>query len=151
MPVFPSEDWIAAWVSLSNRSAEFRASGAGWEGSVALEISADPAAGFPTTVYVRLDGLHGQWVSHAVGRDVRVTDGALFILRAPYPAWKQVVRQQLHPLKGLLQGKIVVHGHLPAVLRWAKSLTILAELAGQIETEFADEQPARPMSGRRSD
>lgn len=36
MPLFPSEQWVAAWTALANRSKEFEASSAGWSGTVGL-------------------------------------------------------------------------------------------------------------------
>ena len=59
MPLFPSEEWVEAWVALANGSAEFEASGAGWEGAVGIVIEADPRSGVPETLYVRLDGRNG--------------------------------------------------------------------------------------------
>jgi putative sterol carrier protein len=150
MPLFPSEEWVDAWVALANSSEEFQASGSGWEGSVAAMIEADPAAGVPETLYVRLDGRDGKWLGHAIATDASLEAETVFTLRAPYQVWKQVIRQELGPTKGLLQGKIRIKGHLPIILSWLKSLAVLAELAGRVETEFADEllQRSRPGLAR---
>lgn len=139
MPTFPSEEWLEAWAAMANASSEFRASGAGWSGGVGLIVEADGAMGVPETLYLRLDGRDGTWTGHAFGRSPRLVEETVFTIRAPYRRWKQVVRQELHPIKGLLQGKLVLRGHLPVVLRWLRSITILAELAGTVETRFADE------------
>lgn len=141
MPVFPSEDWAEAWVALANASEEFAAGGAGWSGSIGLVVEADRAAGIPETVYLRLEGENGKWVDYALGGNGALLDGTLFVLRAPYQRWKALIRQELHPIKGLLQGKIRIRGHLPEILKWTRSMTILAELAGQLETDFRDEMP----------
>jgi putative sterol carrier protein len=139
MPIFPSEEWLDAWVARANESEEFVASGAGWDGSVGAVIEADGPGVVPETLYVRLDGFHGRWLGQAMGTDAALVDGTLFVLRAPYAQWKRVIRQELHPIKGLLTGRIRITGHLPEILKWTKSIMILAELAAGVDTEFGDE------------
>lgn len=140
MPVFPSEEWVAAWVAAANRSREFEASGRGWEGAVGLVIEADANAGVAESLYVRLDGRHGKWLGSELGRNSALVEDAVFVLRAPYRRWKDLIRRELHPVKGLLQGKMRIEGHLPVILKWTKSMAILAELAGRIDTQFIDER-----------
>lgn len=139
MPVFPSEEWVQAWVALANRSAEFEASGKGREGAVTLVIESDEDAGVPRPIYVRLDGRNGKLVGYQFGTQAVLAEETIFALRAPYPRWKEIVNQELNPVKGLVQGKIMVDGHVPVVLTWTKSILVLAELAGRIQTEFVDE------------
>jgi putative sterol carrier protein len=146
MPLFPSEEWVEAWVTLANGSAEFEASGAGWEGTVGIVIEADPRSGVPETLYMRLDGRNGKWLAHALGTSSGILEGAVFVLRAPYLRWKELVRQDLHPIKGLLQGRIRIQGHLPVILRWIASIGVLARLAGEVDTEFVDEVAPGPRS-----
>ena len=148
MPLFPSEEWVEAWVALANASTEFEASGAGWEGAVGIVIEADPRSGVPETLYVRLDGRNGKWLAHALGTSSGILGTTKFVLRAPYLRWKDLVRQDLHPIKGLLQGRIRIQGHLPVILRWIASIVILARLAGEVDTEFVDERA--PGEGSRA-
>jgi putative sterol carrier protein len=148
MPLFPSEEWVEAWVALANGSAEFEASGAGWEGAVGIVIEADARSGVPETLYMRLDGRNGKWLTHALGTDSGILGTTVFVLRAPYLRWKELVRQDLHPIKGLLQGRIRIQGHLPVILRWITSIGILARLAGEVDTEFVDERA--PGGGSRA-
>jgi putative sterol carrier protein len=146
MPLFPSEEWVKAWIALANGSAEFEASGAGWEGAVGIVIEADPRSGVSETLYLRLDGRNGKWLRYALGTDDRILETTVFVLRAPYLRWKELVRQDLHPIKGLLQGRIRIQGHLPVILRWIGSIGVLAKLAGEVDTQFVDEL----ASGTRS-
>jgi putative sterol carrier protein len=148
MPQFPSEEWLEAWVSVANGSQAFNESGSGWGGAVGIVIEADAASGVPEPLYIRLDGRDGEWLSHAIGRNQRLLEGTEFILRAPYLRWKAVVRQELQPIKGLLQGSIRIEGHLPVILRWITSIGILARLAGEVDSEFVDEVGSR--SGSRA-
>ena len=147
MPLFPSDEWVEAWVALANGSAEFEASGSGWEGAVGIVIEADPGSAVPETLYLRLEGRGGKWLSHALGTESGLLDGTVFVLRAPYVRWKELINQDLHPIKGLLQGRIRIQGHLPIILRWIGSVAVLARLAGEVRTEFVDEVAWRPGSG----
>ena len=117
--------------------------------SVVLVVDADPAAALATPVYLRLEGRDGRWTSHELGHSTALLDGALFVVRGPYARWKALIRQELHPIKALLQGKLRIEGHLPELLRWTGALIILAALAAEIETEFIDE--ARPAVSRALD
>jgi putative sterol carrier protein len=139
VPVFPSEQWVDALVALANRTPEFEASGRGWEGAVGLVIEPDADAGLSEPIYVRLDGRHGKWLGSELRNDSSLVEGAVFVLRAPYPHWKDLIRQKIQPIRALLQGKVRVEGHLPVILKWMKSVAVLAELAGRIDTEFVDE------------
>ena len=147
MPLFPSDEWVEAWVARANGSAEFEASGSGWEGAVGIVIEADPASAVPETLYIRLEGRGGKWLSHALGTESSLLAGTVFVLRGPYLRWKELIKQELHPIKALLQGRIRIEGHLPIILRWIGSVAVLAKLAGEVETEFADEVAQRPESG----
>jgi putative sterol carrier protein len=146
VPVFPSEEWVDAWVALANRSPEFEESGRGWEGAVGLVIEADTDAGFTEPLYVRLDGRQGKWLGSELGRNSALVEGAVFVLQAPYRRWKELIKQDLNPIRGVLQGKLRVAGHLPVILKWTNSMAILAQLAGQIDTDFVDERARRSSS-----
>jgi hypothetical protein len=67
-------------------------------------------------------------------------DDAVFTIRGPYPAWKSVIRQELHPLRGIVQGRLRLRGQLSAFLRWSHATLIMTELAGRLDTVFVDEQ-----------
>jgi putative sterol carrier protein len=140
VPTYPSQEWLEAWATIANSSTEFRSSGAGWSGGVGLVIEADPGLGVPETLYLRLDGDDGRWTEVGFGRHPGLVEGTVFTIRAPYLRWKQVIRQELDPVKGVLQGKLVLRGHLPVVLRWIRAIRILAKLAGRVETSFVDER-----------
>jgi putative sterol carrier protein len=138
MPLFPSDDWAAAWIELANGSDEFAASGRGFAGSVVFVIETVPAAG-EAPVYLRLEGRDGRWTAFELGRSALLVDGARFVVRGPYARWKALILQELHPIKALLQGKLRIDGYLPEILRWTRAIIVLAALAGEIETEFVDE------------
>jgi hypothetical protein len=61
------------------------------------------------------------------------------MLSAPFSVWKELIRQQLPPVTGILMGRVALRGHLPDVLVYRASITTLWLLVGQLHTEFADE------------
>ena len=61
MLIFPSPEWVAAWVELANSDQAFRSAGAGWDGVVGGVIEADEAAGVDGDLYLRLVGRDGCW------------------------------------------------------------------------------------------
>jgi len=132
MPQFPSEQWVRDLVALTDGSEEFRISGSGWSGAVDLVV--EGSADGP--VHILLDGADGRWSRWAVGPDP--TPDVRIRLTASEDVWRQVIRQELSPLVGILQGRIRVHGHLPDILRYRSSITIMCELAGKVSTEFGD-------------
>ena len=50
-----------------------------------------------------------------------------------------MIRGDLEPIKGLVQGKLRVRGDLPKILRYVKGTQELAYIAGQVDTTFPDE------------
>jgi putative sterol carrier protein len=62
------------------------------------------------------------------------------VIRAPYSRWKDVVRGDLDPVKGMMQGKLKLKGDLPTIVRYVKAANELVNLAQTVPTEFVDEQ-----------
>src|SRR6478752_4105616 len=126
MLLFPSDEWVDAWVHAANADPGFRESGRDWEGSVGVVLRDLPAqAGGGGHRYLRLAGRNGHWEDWALNSDEKTISGTLFVLTGGYGRWKQVIRGELNPLKAIVKGKIRVRGDLSEVLRWAKSILIL--------------------------
>jgi putative sterol carrier protein len=140
MLIFPSPDWVAAWVELANSDQAFRSAGMGWDGVVCCVIEADQAASVGDDLYLRLVGQDGYWTENTLAADAGLLDGAIFTIRGPYATWKSVICQQLHPIKGIVQGRLRFHGQLSAFLRWSRAVLIMTQLAGRMDTVFVDEQ-----------
>jgi len=140
MLIFPSPEWVAAWVELANSDQAFRSAGVGWDGVVGGVVEADEAAGVSDDLYLRLVGRDGHWYESTLAADAGLVDDAVFTIRGPYSAWKSVIRQQLHPLRGIVQGRLRLRGQLSTFLRWSHATLIMTELAGRLDTVFVDEQ-----------
>ncbi|MDP9405275.1 MAG: SCP2 sterol-binding domain-containing protein [Actinomycetota bacterium] len=139
MVAYGTQEWLNTYRDRINASASYRAAAATWEGAVAYVFEAEPAKQWPETTYAVMDLWHGQC------RDARLTSAAEaeqapFVIRAPYSRWKQVIRRELDPIKAMMQGKLRLRGDLPTVVRHVEASNVLVAIAGEIPTEFPDEQ-----------
>jgi putative sterol carrier protein len=140
MAEFPSEEWFQSYVEAINASREYAEYAATWEGDAVIHIEAEPDKGIAADVYGLLGLWHGACRGGGIVDQARA-DAAEFEIRAPYSRWKDVIRGDLEPVKGLVQGKLRVRGDLPKILRYTKGTQELAYIAGEVETTFPDESP----------
>ncbi len=138
MPRFPSEEWMAEYVDRINASEDYKAAAETWEGDVAYVIEAEPDKGVAEDVWAYLDLWHGECRE---GRMTSADEGekAAYVIRAPYSRWKEVIKKELDPVKGMMQGKLKLKGDLPTILKYLKAANELVNLAASVPTEFADE------------
>ncbi len=139
MFTFPSSEWVDHYKDAINGNPAYKVGGANWDkGVVALICKARPDLGFPEDTGIWLD-LH-----KGVCRDAKLV-GAAEALKAPfcitgeYDRWKQVIRKELDPIKGMLQGKLRLKGDLPTIVRFVDASKALVESAGMVPTQFPDE------------
>ena len=138
MPEFPTEEWFQAFIQAIDASEEYAEYAATWEGDVIIQVEAEPDKGLPADVHGLLDLWHGGCRGGVIVDETRAA-AAEFVVRAPYSRWKDVIRGDLEPIKGLVQGKLRVRGDLPKILRYVKGTQELAYIAGQVDTTFPDE------------
>jgi putative sterol carrier protein len=136
--IFPSAAWVEEFVDRVNGSDEYRRAAAGWEGDVSLVVGAEPDKRVAEDVWVWLDLWHGRCRAGGVVAPERGAR-ARYVIRAPYSRWKDVVRGRLDPVKGMMQGKLRVHGDLPTIIRYVRAANELVHLTTAVATEFIDE------------
>jgi putative sterol carrier protein len=135
---FPSAEWIAAYKDAINANPEYTTGAADWtHGVVALIVRAQPPA-VAADLGIWLDLERG--VCRAA-RLVNVEEAmtAPFCITGEYARWKQVVRKELDPIKGMMQGKLRLKGDLPTIVRAVKAAQELVNSAGNVDTKFLDE------------
>lgn len=139
MSVFPSSEWMDEYVELINSSKEYEEAAATWEGDLAYVFEAEPDKGVPNDVWAWIDLWHGK--CRGAKYDVGQEEGekARFIIRAPYTRWKEVIKKELDPLKGMMQGKLKLKGDLPTIVRYVKATNVLVDLAASLSAQFVDE------------
>lgn len=137
--MFPSKEWLDHYVQQINESTEYRAAATTWEGDVSYVLEAEPDKGLPQEVWLWMDLWHGE--CRGSRYDIPADEGskARFVIMAPYTRWKEVIRRELDPVKGLMQGKLKLKGDLPAIVRHVNAANELVKLAASMPTEFVDE------------
>ena len=138
MARFPGEEWLKEYIERINQSPSYREAAADWEGDVALVIEAEPDKGVPEDVWAWLDLWHGECREGRITTDEEGSK-ASFVVRAPYSRWKEVIRKELDPVKGMMQGKLKLKGDLPTIVRQVKATNELVNLSQTVPTEFPDE------------
>jgi putative sterol carrier protein len=140
MPEFPSAEWVGEYVRRINESPEYREAAATWEGDVSYVFEAEPERGIPEEIWSWLDLWHGACRGYRYGVSAEEGGRAKFIIRAPYTRWKEVIRKELDPVKGMMQGKLKLKGDLPTIVRHVRAANELVNLAASVPTEFVDER-----------
>ncbi|HYT30448.1 MAG TPA: SCP2 sterol-binding domain-containing protein [Actinomycetota bacterium] len=140
MPEFPSPEWLDEYVVRINGSAEYHEAAATWEGDVCYVFEPEPDKGVPDEVWAWLDLWHGDCRGAKYGIGAEEGEQAKFVIRAPYSRWKEVIKKELDPVKGMMQGKLRLKGDLPTIVRYVKAANALVNLAGTVPTEFVDEK-----------
>lgn len=140
MALYPSSEWLDEYVKLINSSEDYKQAADTWEGDVTFCFEAEPDKGVPEDIYAWLDLWHGECRGAKYGVSKEEGEAAKFVIRAPYSRWKEVIRKELDPIKGMMQGKLKLAGNLPTIVRYVKASNELVNLAGTVDTEFVDEQ-----------
>ena len=140
MALFPSEGWLKEYVDKINSSKEYEEAAATWEGDLCYVFEAEPDKSVPNDVWVWVDLWHGKCRGSKFDVTAEEGEKAKFIIRAPYSRWKQVINRELDPIKGMMQGKLKLKGDLPTIVRYVKAANELVNIAGNVQTEFVDDQ-----------
>jgi putative sterol carrier protein len=136
---FPSAEWIEEFKRQINSSEGYKKAGATWTaGVVALVISAKPEIGINEDFGIWLD-LHQGVCREAKKVGFEEAQKAPFCIIGDYTRWKQVIKKELEPVKGMMQGKLKLKGDLPTIVRYIKASQELVECTTRIETKFLDE------------
>jgi putative sterol carrier protein len=137
---FPSEPWCAAYRDAINANPGYRAAGREWTfGPVAMVVSAEPAIGIAQDTGMWLDVHQGEC------RECRLTtreeaDKAGFVIVASYARWKEVIRGQLDPTKGMMQNRLkLTKGHMPTMVKFVLASKELVASSARVPTTFVDE------------
>jgi putative sterol carrier protein len=136
MTVF-SPEWVEAYKKEVQGSLSYKKAAAAWEGDLTLVIQAADAA-FPRDCHIYMDLWHGD------ARDIRLVgarEGAMakFVITGGYGRWKQVVKGELDPIKGMMQSKLKLRGNLAYVVRFVAAAKELVNCTAKVPTRFPDE------------
>lgn len=140
--LFPSDEWAAAYKDAINANPKYKEAGRDWtHGAVAMVVKADPSLGIEHDTGMWLDIYAG------VCKDCRLVgmeeaQQAPFVIVADYARWKQVIKKELDPIKGMMQNKLkLTKGHMPTMVKYVTSQRELVETTSRVPTKFRDEGP----------
>jgi putative sterol carrier protein len=138
--LFPSAEWCAAYKDAINANQGYRAAGKDWtHGPVAMVVTAEPSLGIAQDLAMWLDVHQGEC------RDCRLVsqkeaESAPFVLVASYARWKEVIRKELDPTKGMMQNKLkLTRGHMPTMVKYVTASKELVESTSRVPTKFMGE------------
>ncbi|AXL91887.1 hypothetical protein C4J65_29025 [Streptomyces sp. CB09001] len=141
MSVFPSADWLNSYVGLINSSEEFEEAARTFQAEIAFVFEAEEERGLRADVWCHTEFGEGRCKSAAydVGREG--AGDTTFVIRAPYSVWKSVIEGETDPIEGMLDGDLMVTGHLPTLLKYVRATDELVSLAAQVSSSFVDDVP----------
>jgi putative sterol carrier protein len=137
---FPSAEWCSACKDAINANTAYRVAAKDWtHGPVSMVVTAEPAIGIAEDMGVWLEVYQGDCREcRLVSREE--AEKAAFVLVAPYSRWKEVVRKQLDPTKGMMQNKLkLTKGHMPTMVKFVTANKELVESTTHVPTKFVDE------------
>jgi putative sterol carrier protein len=137
---FPSSEWCGAYKEAINASSGYKVAAREWTyGPVAMVVTADPSIGLAEDMAMWLDVHQGECRGcRLVSREE--AEKASFVLVAPYSRWKEVIRKELDPTKGMMQNKLkLTKGHMPTMVKFVTSNKELVDATTRVPTQFMDE------------
>jgi putative sterol carrier protein len=137
VPMFPTDPWFQALIERINASSEYAEAASTWEGDITFHVEAEPDKGMPEDVFGYLDLWHGTCRGGGVVGPEQ-SASSRYVIRAPYSRWKEVVLGELDPVRGMMQGKLRVHGDLPTIVRYVNAANVLVQLTQEVDTVFPD-------------
>ncbi|NMC70779.1 MAG: hypothetical protein GYA57_12030 [Myxococcales bacterium] len=139
--VFPSAEWVAAFRDAVNGNPAYKTSGREWtHGVITLVVSANPAVGLAEDACMWLDLHQGVCREAKLVPRAEADAGSAFVIVGDYARWKQVIRKELEPIKGMMQGKLkLAKGQLPVIVRFVQAARDLVDSATRVATRFPDE------------
>ena len=138
--LFPSPEWASAYKDAINGNPAYKLAGKDWtHGVVAMIVKADPALDLPEGVGLWLDVNQGECRGCKLVTAIEA-QSAPFVILADYPRWKQVIKRELDPIKGMMQGKLkLTKGHMPTIVKFVNASRELVESTSRVDTKFRDE------------
>ena len=141
LPVLPGRLLVAAAVLAA--PAALRADSVklknGLTYTPALVVKADPAIGLEKDTAFILDLHEGVCRKAWLTEDMAEAEQQPFCITGNYGQWKQVIRKELDPIRGMIQGKLKLKGNLPVIVRFVKAAQELVNATSVVDTHFLDE------------
>ena len=134
---FLSEKWVERFREAVQQSAAYRKAAKTWEGDITLVILPDEKAGIGEPVNLHMDLWHGdcRGVKLISAEEARTSK---YTITAAYDRWKQVAKEEIEPIKGMMQGKLKLKGNLAQMVRHVRAAKELVSCTTRIPTRFPE-------------
>jgi putative sterol carrier protein len=147
--VVGTPEWVSGFEKAVQNDAAYKQIAKDWVYSVVMHLLADPQIGFNEDIYIFMDLMHGDC------RSMRLVPAAAgeagdFVITGGYDLWKSVMKKELEPISGIVQGKLKLKGDLPTIVREVKQATRLVELVGTVPSKFHGELGTDDIEAYRS-
>ncbi|NMB75853.1 MAG: Fis family transcriptional regulator [Myxococcales bacterium] len=137
---FPSEEWTQAYFNAVNSDPNYKEAGKTWTyGALAFVVSKEPSIGLTEEKAFILD-LHQGVCRKAWIAGLEEAQKQPFVITGTYAQWKAVMKKELDPIKGMMQGKLKLKGNLPIIVKHVKAAQVLVENCSKVPTRFLDEK-----------
>jgi putative sterol carrier protein len=135
---FPSDEWVVEFKNVINTSEKYKEVAAQWEGDVSFVCLANQSIGLNEGFAIWTDLFHGECrdAKHLTAEDAQK---AKYVITGDYSRWKQVIKKELDPIKGMMQGKLKLKGDLPTIVKFIKAAQELVECSSKVPSSFLDE------------
>lgn len=134
---FGTLEWCEALLAAVNGSSEYRNAAAKWgvgfNGNLLFAFEAGGELAAPLYLLLRLAGGRCDAAEFVAGPS---HPEAGFTLRAPFPAWRDILERRTLAATAILTGKMKVDGDSIALLRHAGANRALIHCTASVETEF---------------
>ncbi len=132
---FPSDEWIKELSRQLNASSAYEYSARAWEGDFIFIV--EPDGEYKETAYLYLDLFHGKSPS-ARQLANEADQKAVYVIRAPFGAWRKVIEGKLDPIQGMMTGKLKLRGDLMQVMRWPRAAKEIVSCCALVPTDFGE-------------
>ena len=114
MARFPSEAWISDLKDKLNTDPKYAQVARNWESDLLVQV--EPGGAVTERITYYLDLWHGK-CRDAYALDASAEKKAVFVLKAPYGNYKQVIKGDLDPMQAMLTRKLSVQGNMAVLMR----------------------------------
>ena len=133
-----TQPWADAFCAAVNADASYREASRAWTWPLALVLVDGAPIGVVGPVAIELALERGTCHTARIISPDAVT--APFVLRAPYPVWKEIMKGGLDPVAAVARGAVSLTGPLATLLMHARSATALLRSAQTVPTRYPDEE-----------
>ena len=133
MAIFPTEEWLNAFMEKLNSDENYARIASRWEGDMIFSI--EPSGNLNKQLTYYLDLWHGKC------RDAYIVDNpletrAMLKLNAPYDNYVRLLKGEIEPMQALLTRKINLKGNMAVLMRNVPTVLDFVRCAREVTDGF---------------